>query len=280
MEDYKKIIDIAKTLGLTPSDLKYAYEFWLSEDSSAEPETSAPLIIPPLQPRPNYHPSDIAAAIERDKDLKTLYKVAQTLLGKTLSTTEVQILYSLYDYYGFPIAVAMELITYAAKIDKRNMRYIEKMAIDWAENGILTHDDAEKYIDKLEKRAKREYKIKQSLGLHTRELTEKEKKFVGLWANDMRVPFELMPLAYQRTVEATGKLSLAYMNKIFENWANAGIKTSAQVEAQDLDWKTKSQTNNGENSVSNNIKSSKFNNFAGTSGVDYTAAARQKINRG
>ena len=280
MNDYKKIIDIAKTLGLTPDDLKRAYDFWVSNDNSAETVTPAAPIITPLQPRPSYHPSDIAAAFERDKNLKALYKLAQTLLGKTLSATEVQILYSLYDYYGFPIEVAMELITYAAKIDKRNMRYIEKIAIDWAENGISAHEEAEKYIKKLEQRAKREFKIKQSLGLNNRELTEKEKKFVNLWANDMRVPFELVPLAYERTIDATGKLTLPYMNTIFENWAKSGIKTVAQVEAQDAEWQAKKQANNSVNSASANAKPSKFNNFSGSSGVDYTAAAQIKMNRG
>jgi len=279
MNDYQKIIEIAKTLGYTPNDLKCAYDFWVAQDGASPHVTQETPTIVPLQPRPNYHPSDITAAFERDRNLKALYKLAQTLLGKTLSATEVQILYSLYDYYGFPIEVAMEMLTYAAKIDKRNMRYIEKIAIDWAENGILTYDEAVSYIKKLEQRAKREHKIKQPLGLHTRELTEKEKKFVGLWANDMRVPFELVPLAYERTIDATGKLSLAYMHKIFENWASAGIKTVAQVEEQDAEWKAKSQANNASAGTSANVKPSKFNNFAGTSGVDYTAAAQQKISK-
>jgi len=279
MNDYIKIIDIAKTLGLTPPDLKLAYDFWIAESGSDEAETPSTPTIIPSQPRPSYHPSDITAAFERDRNLKALYKLAQTLLGKTLSTTEVQILYSLYDYYGFPIEVAMEMLTYAAKIDKRNMRYIEKIAIDWAENGIFTHEDAEKYIKKLEQRAKREYKIKQLLGLNNRELTDTEKKFIGLWANDMRVPFELVPLAYERTINATDKLSCKYMHKIFENWAAAGIKTVAQVEAQDADWKAKSQSNNSTPITTGGIKPSKFNNFAGTSGIDYTAAAKSKINQ-
>jgi len=264
MNDYKKIIEIAKTLGLTPADLKRAYDFWVVNETSVA-----------VTPKPKKSIENITAEMDRDSNLKYLYKQAQTLLGKMLSATDVQILYSFYDDYGFSVEAIAELLVYAAKIEKRNMRYIEKIAIDWAEKGLFTHDELEPYIKKLEQRAKREGKIRQALGID-RKLTQTEEQFIGSWANELKVPLELIPLAYERTINGIGKLSCAYMDKIFKNWLAAGIKTAAQVEAQDAEFKFKqSPTNNS----GGNVQKSKFNNFAGTSGVDYAEAANRKINR-
>jgi hypothetical protein len=63
----------------------------------------------------------------------------------------------------------------------------------------------------------------------------------------------------------------------------AGVKTAEQVEAQDAEYKSRQtsfQFSNVNGAAKGAVKPSKFNNFAGSSGVDYTAAAQLKINRG
>ena len=44
-------------------------------------------------------------------------------------------------------------------------------------------------------------------------------------------PEELIRLAYDRTVEATGKVSFAYIDKILAAWAAKGITTVQAAEA-------------------------------------------------
>ena len=275
--EYMKIIDIAKALNLTSADLKRAYDFWVTAENSGNAKVLPPTEVVAEQMRPIYKMDDITAAIERDKSLNFLYKHAQVLLGKTLSATDIQILYSFYDYYEFPAEVAVMMLTYAVGREKRNMRYIEKIAIDWAEKGILTVDDAENHIKKLEQRAKRENKIRQALGIADRKLTQTEEQFIGSWANEMKVPLELVPIAYERMINGTGgKFSCAYMNRIFENWLKAGIKTVEQIAAHEAEYKSSLSASSGGGTV----KPSKFNNFAGTSGVNYSEVAKQKMNRG
>ncbi|MCL2838802.1 MAG: DnaD domain protein [Oscillospiraceae bacterium] len=277
MDNFLKIIEIAKTLELTPADLKRAYDFWVAAETSGNVKAGPSSEVANEQMRPTYKIDEITAAIDRDKNLNFLYKHAQVLLGKTLSATDIQILYSFYDYYEFPAEVAVMMLTYAVGREKRNMRYIEKIAIDWAEKGIMTVDDAEHHIKKLEQRAKRENKIRHALGIADRKLTQTEEQFIRSWANDMKVPLELVPVAYERMINGTGgKFSCAYMNRIFENWIKAGIKTVDQIAAHEAEYKSSRSPASGGGTV----KPSKFNNFAGTSGVDYAEAAKQKMNRG
>ena len=97
-------------------------------------------------------------------------------------------------------------------------RQLETVAIDWADKGIDTFDKAEEYISRLEEIHSNEHKIRSVLGIYDRSLTQTEKKYIKAWTEDLNVSPELVSLAYDKTVENTGKLSWAYMNKILTSW--------------------------------------------------------------
>ena len=57
----------------------------------------------------------------------------------------------------------------------------------------------------------------------------KQKEIVGEWAAS-GVTIELIELAYERTVQATGKAAFPYMKKIIENWLANNIRPPADAE--------------------------------------------------
>ena len=46
--------------------------------------------------------------------------------------------------------------------------------------------------------------------------------------------FDMIKLAYDRTVDNTKSFSMSYMNKILESWKNAGFKNVEEVEKGDI----------------------------------------------
>ena len=58
----------------------------------------------------------------------------------------------LYDTAGLPAEVILMVIEYAVDGGKYHMRYIEKVALDWADRGIDTIDKAEQYLCRLDRR--------------------------------------------------------------------------------------------------------------------------------
>lgn len=52
----------------------------------------------------------------------------------------------LYDTAGLPAEVILMVIEYAVGAGKYHMRYIEKVALDWADRGIDTIDKAEQHL--------------------------------------------------------------------------------------------------------------------------------------
>ena len=50
------------------------------------------------------------------------------------------------------------------------------------------------------------------------------------WLDELKMSFDMISLAYEETVERTGKISLSYTDKILMNWADSGYKTPDDVQ--------------------------------------------------
>ena len=183
-------------------------------------------------------------------------------------------MYSLVDWLGLPVEVVIMLLRFAAGQGKMGKRYIEAVAIDWADKGIDTYESAEEYIREIELRLSNEGKIRGILGIYDRALSQTEKKYIKIWTVEKNIPVELVAEAYDRTVAATGKLSWAYMNKIILSWVDEGIKTVSEVEEKEALFKLKASPSK----VKSGGKKSKFNNYEDTNKPDYSNFAEQILN--
>ena len=218
--------------------------------------------------RPSYKSGEIDAAAEKNQVLSGMFYQAESILGHPLSGNEIELLFSFYDWLGLPCEVIVMLLSYATNMGKTGKRYLETVAIDWADKGIDTFDKAEEYITRLEEVHRSEYKIRSILGIYDRALTQTEKKYIKTWTEELNISPELVELAYDRTVENTGKLSWAYMNKIIRSWYDSGIKDAEGVKREDTIHNSKKTPpkNSGKG----------FNNFEDSNSTDY-AAIEEKI---
>ena len=164
------------------------------------------------------------------------------------------------------------LLNFVAAQGKTNKRYIETVAIDWADKGITTYESAEEYIKELELKLSNEGKIRGILGIYDRALTQTEKKYINMWTFEKNIPTDLIEEAYDRTVEATGKLSWAYMNKIVTSWYDEGLRTREDIKSHDALYKLK---NSSTKEPKKSAAKSKFNNYTDTNKPDYSNFAEQ-----
>ena len=58
----------------------------------------------------------------------------------------------------------------------------------------------------------------------------------------MRYGFDIIQMAYEITVNATTKPSIAYANTILERWYNEGYKTTKEIEQSIADYRRKKAT--------------------------------------
>ena len=213
--------------------------------------------------RASYAPGEIAQAMEENARLSDLFSGAERVLGKTLSSSDIEMIYSFYDWLGLPVEVIIMLLGYCAKVGKRTKRYMETVAIDWADRGIDNYEAAEAHIKHLENINSNENAVRAVLGIYDRAYTTTEKKYIEKWCSDPQFDIDIISYAYDRTVQNTGKLSYSYMNKIMDNWRAEGLDTVEKIKAAGEEFRSKSDK-------STPVKKSKFNNYTDENKIDYS----------
>lgn len=189
--------------------------------------------------RPTYSERDVIAAMDTDRDFKSLYGEIQRLLGRNLNTEELKIILGFVRYLGLPPEVVCVLICYCKerarqKGNTRNpsLRTIEKEAYAWAERGIDTVEEAAAFIQHQNVRNSQLGRLLNILQIRGRNLTPGEEKYARNWL-EMGFSEDVLAEAYQRTCLNTGGFAWGYMNTILNRWHEAGLHTLEQIKTGD-----------------------------------------------
>ena len=158
-----------------------------------------------------YTPEEIASM--HDAEIQKLTRCAEKTYGKLLSYAEISTLISLYKFIGISSDVLTVLIEYTGSLGKKTMAYLKNAALDWQQQGIDSARKAHEYITYLEQQKNFYATVKDYLGIYGREFTKKEREFLDKWS-ELKFSHEQIKDAYERTINATGKISFGYMNKI------------------------------------------------------------------
>lgn len=278
--------DISKKLHIEIDAVLEAVDFWVTAEVLKEcgdgycfPEaegektqsTKGLSVAARLRTRPSYDSAEIDAAASVNGNIDYLFKQAEKILEKLLSPSDFEMIYSFVDWLGLPVEVVIMLLRFAKGQGKVGKRYLETVAIDWADKGINTYESAEEYIKEIELKLSNEGKVRGVLGIYDRALTQTEKKYIGLWTFEKNVPIPMITEAYDRTVAATGKLSWAYMNKIIMSWLDEGLESVEQIREHETLFKLK----NSPVRERSGGKKSKFNNYEDTNKPDYSDFAEK-----
>lgn len=200
---------------------------------------------------------ELSKRIESADELKWLISETERMFGRFLNQSEVSVLVSMFDYAGLPADIIVMLIEYCISIDKANIRFIEKTAYSWADQGFDTHKAVEDHIKSLITEKNNEYLVKTAFGIHDRNLTTKQKEFVSVWLEKWQFSIEMIKLAYEMCLDNTSKLSFPYINKVLSSWYEKDIKTPDAVEENEKSRQTET--------VNKTFDAHEFDGF-----VDYT----------
>jgi DnaD/phage-associated family protein len=154
---------------------------------------------------------------------------AQRILGRTISPALSSTLLAAHDDYGLPVEVLIMLLEYVKSIGKISTQYIDAVARGWADEEIFTHNDAEKKLHQLTEIAKAWRKIETVIGIDHRSPSSREEQYTDRWLFQWQFSLDMVREAYERCVDATGKMTMGYMNKILERWYKSGIVTVQQA---------------------------------------------------
>lgn len=249
--------EIAKKLGLIESDVVNAIKYW--NDKGIFSGTGDTIIIKrsvdeEISPESTKKTIDeVSQIIDGNSALSDLCAIAQEILGKTLGNNDLETLYWFYDQLGFSPEVITMLLEYCVSMNKRNMKYIEKVAITWHENNITTMDEAQAYITGAAKSDEFVSSLRNLFGITDRNLSKTENLYLKSWRDELGMSADMVGLAYEYCVMATNKLSFPYINTILKRWAEQGIKTIPEAEKDHEQYKQNMSSDGHEMTATDNI---------------------------
>lgn len=235
--------DLCRTMSEISAAAEKLQRMGLMPDGAAPAKAAAKEEkLPPPDEIPQYRSEDIVRRCKENGEFAVVVAEAQTALTHTLSSVEMKTLFGIYDYLALPPEVIMMLINYCVARCREqstpdhprrpSMRNIEKEAYNWVHQEILTLDQAEEYIRRQRERRDALGRAKAAVGVHGRELTPTETKYLSAWL-DMGFDEDALAIGYDRTITNTGALKWSYMNKIMQSWHEKGLYSAEEIESGD-----------------------------------------------
>ena len=135
-----------------------------------------------------------------------------------------------YDELKFSPDLIEYLIEYSVSRGHKSIRYIETVALAWADEGITTVTMAKEANSRY---AKEYFTIFKSMGISGRNPVDTEISLMNTWLNDYGFSMDIIQEACSRTVLSTGQPSFQYADKILSGWKDKNVRTLADVRLLD-----------------------------------------------
>lgn len=207
----------------------------------------------------------------KNPDISELFFIIETYLKHTLSSTDTNMVLYWLDELHFSTDLVEYLVEYCITKGHSSLRYMNKVALGWADAGIKTVDQAK---DDAAAHSQIYYSVMKALGITGRNLVDSEVSLINKWVGEYGFDIELVKAACSKTISAIQKPSFEYTDSILANWKKNDVHTLKDVEVLDANFAKANKASatgssqgtnaaNGSSKPKNNNSSSKnkFNNF-------------------
>lgn len=180
--------------------------------------------------------SEKVSELKKNEDIIQLLYIAEQYLGRPLTVTDTNKILYFYEGLKFDSELIEFLIEHCVSKNHKSIRYIEKVALSWAEQGISTVTAAKEEASQY---SRTYFTIFKALGIQNRNPVKSETEFMDRWTKDWGFSIELILEACKRTVLQTGSGSFPYTDKILEEWHSKKVRHIADLEILDAGHKAK-----------------------------------------
>ena len=207
----------------------------------------------------------------KNPDISELFFIIETYLKHTLSSSDTNMVLYWLDELHFSTDLVEYLVEYCITKGHSSLRYMNKVALGWADAGIKTVDQAK---DDAAAHSQIYYSVMKALGITGRNLVDSEVSLINKWVGEYGFDIELVKAACSKTISAIQKPSFEYTDSILANWRKKDVHTLKDVEVLDANFAKANKASatgssqgtnaaNGSSKPKSNNPSSKnkFNNF-------------------
>ena len=166
----------------------------------------------------------------------------------------------LFFYDGLKLSADLieYLIEYCVSRNHKSIRYIETVALAWAEAGITTVQMAK---DACSRFGKDYFTILKALGINNRNPVDSEVALMDKWLKDYDFSMDIIQEACSRTIMQTGQPSFQYADKILSGWKKKNVRTEDDIKVLDAEHKKRKLSRETAAKPAQSSTPNRFNNF-------------------
>ncbi|MEE1100828.1 MAG: DnaD domain protein [Agathobacter sp.] len=194
---------------------------------------------------------------KNDPEISELFFILEVYLKRPLSSSDTNTILYWYDELHFTSDLIIHLVEYCLSKNHSSIKYMDKVAINWAEHNITTVEQAK---ENSAAHSQIYYAVMKALGISGRNLVSSEMDFLNKWTKVYLFDNEIIEEACKRTITAIHQPSFEYTDTILTNWHKNQVHTLNDVKRLDeIFSKNKKVTVNTADTPT--VKRNKFNNF-------------------
>lgn len=225
--------------------------------------SAAPISAPvqqemPVEIRKPEYTMDDLKNFKSNEEVQQLLFVTEQYIGKQLTRTDIETILFLYDGLGFSADLIDYLVQHCVERGKKDFRYMEKVAIAWADQGITTPKQAQMANKTYDKTV---YTIMKSLGKNSNP-APKEMEYINKWTKDYGFMLDVIQEACDKTVMTTDSHRFAYADGILSKWYQAGVRKKEDIVTADAAFQHSTLPKNTAQARPASTGANKFNRFA------------------
>lgn len=223
--------------------------------------------------KPSYS-ADQLSAFKNKENIRQLFFIAESYIGRQLSVSDMKSILYLSDCLHFSDDLIDYLLQYCVDRGKKDFKYIEAVALNWAQSGVTTPKQAEKFAAKYDKSV---YTIMKELGKNNTP-TKKELEYIIRWTKEYGFSQDIIAIACERTVLATDSHRFEYAEGILSNWKKEDVHHKADIQRIDAQYQKSRQSRSTSSAASSSqVSSNRFNQFPQRD-YDYDALEAMLLN--
>lgn len=179
---------------------------------------------PSVFDKPAYS-ADQLREFKSRQDTAQLLFIAESYIGRPLTPSEMKTILFFTDVLHFSDDLIDYLLQYCVDRGKKDFKYIEKVAVNWAEEGITTPKQAQRVSSRYDKNV---YAIMNELGKNGSP-TNRELEYINRWMKDYGFSTDIIFEACQRTVLATDRHRFEYAEGILSSWRSQNVQHKSDI---------------------------------------------------
>ncbi len=209
------------------------------------------------QTRKEYSLDDIKN-FRKNPDISELFFIIEAYLKHPLSSTDTNTVLYWYDELSFTTELIDYLVEYCISKGHSSFRYMDKVALGWAENKITTVEQAK---ENTAVHSQIYYSVMKALGISGRNLVESEMEYIRKWTKDYAFDNQIILDACKRTIIATHQPSFEYTDSILTNWKKNNVHTMEDIKRLDEAFSKAKKIKVNTTDSGTQVKRNKFNDF-------------------